>query len=69
MDVVETRLFIQDPGGHERERENGRSSTVALKQWPDKSKREGSDRRESIITSQVNEMAKSMKCQWVFSLV
>lgn len=31
MDVVETRLFIQDPGGHEGERENGRSSAVALK--------------------------------------
>ena len=69
MDAVETGLFIQDPRGHEGERQNGRSSAVALKRWPDKSKREGSDRRESIIASQVNEMAKSMKCQWVFSLV
>lgn len=46
MDVVGTRQFIQDPGGHEAERENGRSSAVALKRWPDESGREGSDRRE-----------------------
>lgn len=39
MDVVETRLFIQDPGGHDEERENGRSSTVALQRWPDESRR------------------------------
>lgn len=70
MDVVETRLFIQDPGGHEGEGENGRSSVVVLKRWPSKSESErGSDQRESIITDQVNGMAKSMKCQWVFSSV
>lgn len=41
MDVVETGLFIQDPGGHERERENGRSSAVALKRRPDKEQGRG----------------------------
>lgn len=41
MDVVETRLLIQDPGGHEGERENGRSSVVALKRWPGESERKG----------------------------
>lgn len=33
MDVVETSLFIQDPGGYQWEMENGRSSSVALKEW------------------------------------
>lgn len=31
--------------------------------------RKGNDKRESIITDQVNGMAKRMKCQWVFSSV
>ena len=31
MDAMETRLFIQDPGGHDVGRENGCSSAVALK--------------------------------------
>ncbi len=44
MDVVETRLFIQDPGGHEGERENGRSSAVALKRWPDEREKEEATR-------------------------
>lgn len=39
MDVVETGLFIQDPGGYGGVRENGRSVAVALKRWPDESKR------------------------------
>lgn len=38
MDVMETRLFIRDPRGHEGERENGRSSAVALNDGPTRGK-------------------------------